>query len=575
LTSNFQSMIAFQAVINYSDITGKSVPRDPLALLKGYRTEDILLCLTKLNALLYQLRSNENRDLEILGMVFFDQFGKDAPDITQIKRICKGGIHLFSAQAVAMMMAYCLENFTEEEDPNRNDAVIFFEELFSTVLIFNKLYYDKFKGNDIDSLESAFQFDCMQQGYLRMHPIHTLITLSKFAFLSRFMADHEPLRSYSFSYCTRMGLANPYYFGRFFRDIFEWSIAPLNQGKHIILSEHVNSRLLKEFSLDRSAQSSQKTYSVNMDVVPKPFFPVEKGALVLDYSFFQYSLEDGFIWSFHKNELKDSRQFRNYNGFQGYMGLNYFERFLVGNLLEKIFHRKGQLIISDEKYQDFIIRASPRDIFIFEVKMTGVHGKTLESLDYKEFRKFLDDNFLSSKQEKGKAKGIHQLLGQVDHFCDQDAELLGKLGVSSTKNLNIYPVLICSDSSMNFLGVNYYLNETFMPLLEDRRKSFQSIRPLTVLHVDMLLEYFAMWKEDGRCLAKHIQAYHKNHQGLEKQSTNGDIGNYVLSKRSFTQFMRSKRLSDEIARSIDELTMTFDLYIGDFGVMEGEGNQAL
>jgi hypothetical protein len=559
-------MIKYQSVQGYTDLSGLSLPQDPLTFIREYPTDYILLRLSKVNAYLFQRESGKEVDMLILKEAVFEGLTDYIPELDSFQAILSEEKRLFSAHSIALLISSCLDNFVEADREQVVDTLRFARNLFKTITVFNQLYFSRFNGDEFGSFKGLFKMESMQQGHLRTNVPLKLITLMKFAFISKFMADHPALKEYSVAYFTKMGLGNPWLFGKFFLEVLTNATAGINSGKHILNVDGLPLQLIREFAIDRDSFAGKKGLSLNMDIVPKPFYFIDGDALILDYSFFQYAIEQGFFFSFYQNSLKGTKAFKNYNSFQSYIGLRYFEKFLVEKYLHAIFYRKDQQVISSEKYQDFIVKASPTDIFIFEVKMTSLHVKTLEDMDFDKFREFLYNNFLAERATDGKSKGIHQLVKQVGHLGNEDGALLASLGLKSAKKLNIYPVIICSDINVNISGVNDYLNQAFAPLIAEWRPTFQSIRPLTMMHVDVLVEYFGTLKKNKSALAGLVSSYFKNVDGLERLYKNdGFLQDYFLSKRSFSAYLYAKNLKGLLQETVDEMGRSFDLEIKDFG----------
>ncbi|ETZ20937.1 hypothetical protein [Pedobacter sp. V48] len=381
------------------------------------------------------------------------------------------------------------------------------------------------------------------------------------------MDEHEPLKKEAILYFKEIELGNPWFFGKFFLEVLVMGLARTNLGKHVLDLEGMPKGLIHEFELKIGDLKNKENLSVNMDIVPKPFYCHEEGqAIILDYSFFQYAIEHGFFYSFYQHMLRADLRFKNFNVFKGYIGLHFFEKYLVEKYLTAIFYRPEQKIIANDKYQDFIVRASSTDIFVFEVKMTDLNPRTLETLDFEKFKTYLNDNFIAEKGKTGKNKGATQLINQIDHLSTEGSELRTLLKVKSAKRLNIYPVILCSDVNVNIGGVHEYINATFNDLLKGRRTHFESVKPLIMMHVDVLIEYFGALKRNPSALKEWINAFLKQSANLQKRyQKHGGVHNYLVSKRSFGTYLAAKNRNDALSITLTEMAKSFDLNITDFG----------
>lgn len=556
----------YVAVLGYSEAFNKPLPSNSLDFLKDYPTEVVLLKLSKINAILFQENILTGIDIKIIREVIFydvpgfnekNEFGAFTPQS-----------RWFSSASISMLITDCVKNFIAV-DPNRSiNTLEFARNLLRTILVYNQLYYSRFRERDMENLEAVFKLEVMQQGYLRNKGPLKIVTLMKFAFISKFLDVHEPLKEEAVFYCQKVGLGNPWLFGKFFLEVLTMAMTNANTGKHVLDVEGMPELLVREFSLDVKSLKTKEQLSLNMDVVPKPFyFLTAKQAIILDYSFFQYPIEQGFFYSFYQNGSSAlSERFKDFPHFKSYIGLEFFERFLVEKYLKGIFFRREQRIVSTEKYQDFIVKSSASDIFIFEVKMVDVNVRTIEQMDYQKFKAHLDDNFLSEKGKFSKNKGVAQLVRQIYHLSESGSELKTVLGVKSSKQLNVYPIIICSDSNMNLAGVNNYLEFAFDEKIYEYRKYFQSIKPVMIVHIDFLVEYFGVLKKKPSLFAELINGYIKNKKNLEKRyKENGGIHNYYVSKRSFESYLNAKDFPDPMHATVNAMEETFDLEIVDFG----------
>lgn len=221
--------------------------------------------------------------------------------------------------------------------------------------------------------------------------------------------------------------------------------------------------------------------------------------------------------------------------------MHFFEQFLVSKYIQVIFYKQNQKVISSLEFQDFIVKPSSKNIIIFEVKMTDLHPKTIETMDFEAFKTFIDQNFFTSKESGGKNKGVSQIIRQMENLQKVVSELRGLLKVKHTHQLNIYPIIIYSDINLDISGVNSYMNEQFETRITDLRKSFQSVRPVLMMNINTLLEYFYLLKSDSSNLTSWINDYFKSIRNLKhKYKLSKNPNNYFLYNKSFTNYLTSK-----------------------------------
>lgn len=554
----------FLHVTGYVEAYHEPAPKASLSFVSSYSTDTLLLRLSKINAMLFQQIDNRMIDPEILReAIFCDVPGFEK--ITEFRPLFTDDKRWFAEGPIGLLIMDLLKNFKIIETLAPIEPLEFARNLFRTILVYNDLYYGRPRGVVLESLEGIFMMETMQQGYLRAKGVMKVDTFGRFLFLSKFIDSDEMLREEADMYCEKMKIENPWTFAKFFLAVLASAIHPQNWGNHMLDLAHLwPEKLMREFGADPMELAGKEKVSLNMDVVTKPFlFLKPEQILVLDYNFFQYALENGFLYSLYRHSSEKLRaKFKTYENFKAYIALEFFEKYLVGGLLDKIFHKKSHQLISTEKYQDFIVRASSCDVFVFEVKMNDLHPNTFENLDYKAFTsEFLDKRFLSDKAAGVKGKGVSQIIRQLAYLSEPNSELRKKLGIKRSEKMNIYPVIICSEHHMNIAGVNHYLNEGFKQKSKHLKDSFQSIKPLTVVHIDFLIKYFGLLRRNPALFGEWLNGYHRSKKGLEKlYDEKGGPITYLLSKRSLFGYMEMKKnFPSPYQATVDEIENCFDL----------------
>ncbi|SFA56522.1 hypothetical protein SAMN04488511_11624 [Pedobacter suwonensis] len=398
------------------------------------------------------------------------------------------------------------------------------------------------------------------------------ITLLKFAFLSKYLASDPTLIAKCKEYCDYLGLGNPWLFGKFFMELLTYSHSRENSSQHFLDVSQIPPKLVDDYTFSRngSVKKADKNISITFEIIPKPFYKLfEIYPMVLDYNYFQYAIDQGFFFNFYqKTSLKSSDRFKKYEDFKGYIGLHFFEQFLVKKYIEAIFYRVGQKVISTERYQDFIVKSAAKNILIFEVKMADLHANAIEKMDFAAFIDFIDNSFLSTKEVNGKNKGVSQVIKQVQHLAETNSELREMLDIKSADCMNIYPIIIYSDTNLDIGGVNRYVNTTFQNRIHELglKAHFQSVKPLLMMNVNTLIECFALLKKSPLTLTDWINSYFKSVSGWEKRySRENNAYVYFQLNRSFSAYMKSKLPPDVFDSNLRETRRSFDLDIVDFG----------
>lgn len=140
-----------------------------------------------------------------------------------------------------------------------------------------------------------------------------------------------------------------------------------------------------------------------------------------------------------------------------------------------LFYKVIDRILADKRYEkktgedmtkisdglpDFYANKGQR-VFLFEFKDIQLNRKVVTSGDYDTIIKAVENELVEN--EKGRPKGITQLANDIDkHLFD----IVGKERVS--EKLQVYPILVYSDSSFDIEGFNYYLNNRFHEIIRNR-----------------------------------------------------------------------------------------------------------
>ena len=139
-------------------------------------------------------------------------------------------------------------------------------------------------------------------------------------------------------------------------------------------------------------------------------------------------------------------------------------------------------------------------MFLFENKAITLSqsSKTSFNLDLlvDELRTKLVQN------ERGKPKGLSQLVNYIESFKEYRYKLLDKS--AKPEKCTIYPILVVHDTAFNTMGINIFLNRWFKDLLYEKDIQLR-IRNLTIIHIDDLLFYSSYLSS----LATIIDKYHK------------------------------------------------------------------
>lgn len=528
-------MDKFEIQFVLKDIFNEDVPLDHFAYLRKYSTKNILSKLAHINAILFNGR--EDSDIRIFHQVLF---GPDIPkSLNNILYIKLRQGTFFSSQSISLLIKQSLNNYMEDQDEDLlySDFAI---DLFRTILIYNEVFLNSInKDDDLKSFKSLFTLNVMQQTYIR--PLRFTNYLMRSAFMCNFLSQDKELKPFTIEFCKNYGMSDPWKISKFLIGLLDDN--GRGEGKFVINRSSIPPNLLKDWVIEVD-NNLENEISLNFDIIPKPLFQTgENEFVILDLSFFQFMVDQGFFYNIFKTSIANSdSKFNNFNNFKAYLGKKYFEEYLCKMFLEKTFYRRNQIIVSDEKYQDFIIKSTSDNLLVIEAKMLDINARVIEHLDFDGFKKNIDDNLLASKNGK-RNKGAYQIIQQLKQLVDvkNEDELNSLFKIKKVKNLNIYPILLTSDTNYSLVGTNKYLTESTNREINNLSVYFKSIRPIIIVNINVLIEYFPYLQQDKNNFTNLIKGYfneiNKWNDAFRKHD---DIYSYYQASQPFDEYLRKK-----------------------------------
>lgn len=538
-----KGMENLKAIYGYQDIFKSSLPSDAFSFLRKYSTKNILIKIAHINAIIYDL-GGEKHDSRIFEEVLFGQMSLARKTVSNLDYKLNTG-SFFASPHLSELIKEALNNYSESQDEDLSYGE-FAIDLFRTILVFNEKYNNKSSASsNLTSFRDVFALGALQQDYIRTaRPVTYYI---KFALMCKFLSEDVQLRDATINFCQDYGMASPWNISKFLMDLYMDTDKKV--GKFALEKTAVPPDFLNDWSINKEYIIQKKRLTLNFDIIPRPIFESSEDELIiLDFNFFQYTVDQGFFYRIFEKTIKPiGGKLGNFNNFKSYIGTAYFENYLCKILLQKIFSHKQQVIYSNKKYQDFLIKTSSDNLLVIESKMTDINVKALENVDFENFVEKIEENLLSKKEKVGKNKGAYQILQQLEQLCDSKnySEISDMLKIKNVKRLNIYPILLTSDTNYNIFGTNAFVNEKCTFDFTGIREKFQSVNPILILNVNTLIEYYDYFKRSKTNFTDLVKGYFKEigRQKQQYQSTK-DIYSYLMSSMSFDSYIQRK-LKDE------------------------------
>lgn len=233
---------------------------------------------------------------------------------------------------------------------------------------------------------------------------------------------------------------------------------------------------------------------VDVNIQEKPLYKVDHNTYCFLYikffvDKFFHSLLFDLAKELEKQGLLNTKKTPAYVQIKQLVGQKFTEQYLFYKVIDRI--------LADKRYEkktgedmtkisdglpDFYANKGQR-VFLFEFKDIQLNRKVVTSGDYDTIIKAVENELVEN--EKGRPKGITQLANDIDkHLFD----IVGKERVS--EKLQVYPILVYSDSSFDIEGFNYYLNNRFHEIIRNRNiPSNIHVKDLLMVNIDTLIMF--------------------------------------------------------------------------------------
>jgi hypothetical protein len=542
-------------VVDYTTAYGKPLPQDPFAMLRPYPTDLIVAYLAKINVILFQEPDCRSQAIKIFEHVFLKPQASTVDYQRTVDQLLSHEHQvIFAVQSISYLIKESLLNFRAAEGPEI-DLKLFNRNMFDTILIYNKIVYDT-DGTQLESYEGLWQIALRQQVYIRDFNALFYTVPIKFLLINRYFDSTPEGRQIMASFQKQLGLGQFWNFASTFMRLMQGVLGNERTGQYIFQRDQVPPQALELFSFDKSANRDQ--LSIHKDIIPKPFYELdENNYAVIDFSYFRYLLDQGVFWTiFFNSSLNQGDVGRQFNIFRSTIGKDYFERFLVGNLMKALYNKKHHVVIDCPPYEDLWIRPNQKDLIILEIKMADLNPLTSEGFDVQRFRDFIISNYAKPKDEKGGAKGAFQLARQLRLLENSKADALAKLKIGALKKLNVYPVIIYSDQALDVVCVNSLVKNIFEEYLAEEPGFSFTIKPLVMIGINTILEQFCHFTEDPTNFLALIRGYQAHIRGKQKDYLRfGGPFLYYEQHISFAEYANKVK-----GRPKDELTQNIQIF---------------
>ena len=232
----------------------------------------------------------------------------------------------------------------------------------------------------------------------------------------------------------------------------------------------------------------------NISIQEKPLYKIEENKYCFLYvKFFVDKFFHSLLFDIAKvvaeKGMINTQKVSAYVQLKQMVGQKFTEHYLFYKVINRVLadrryeKKTGQeMAKNSDGLPDFYARKAQR-IFLFEFKDIQLNRKVLSSENYETILKSIENELVES--EKGRPKGVTQLVNVIDkHF----EEIVGN--GQEKGNLQVYPILVYSDSSFDIEGINYYLNKRFLEILKKRNiRTDINVKDLVMVNINTLIMF--------------------------------------------------------------------------------------
>lgn len=305
---------------------------------------------------------------------------------------------------------------------------------------------------------------------------------------------------------------------------------------------------IKEFQMKEYCEELCVNSLFNKDKIELKYYPLLKDS-ENDNGYFVLNKAYLFLNFYHKIKYKvfqflteEYKVFNSYNDFSSEYAEKGSEEILFRNLIQLSLKNKYYEIIFNEKDKSLIdcIIINNKHIFLFEFKDYESINKLDAIYDYKEVEKIIEKNFV-------KKKGISQLISMINKLKSNSEfkEIIDRKNIKPN-TIEIYPVLVVSNSFYNVPSLEHYLSHKMMEKLSELDLGVKKVHNLAMIDLNSLVEltYYNNKFDLVKCLKEYA---------LKKKKFNENV--FVPNYPSF----RESFIKSDIVKNSDFLTQFLKL----------------
>ena len=238
-----------------------------------------------------------------------------------------------------------------------------------------------------------------------------------------------------------------------------------------------------------------------VNILEKPLYKVDDNVYcILFFKFFIdkffHSLIFDLAHAIEREGIINTTKTPAYIQLKQKIGQKFTEQFLFYTILNRTlvdngFHKYTGTELEEvfgQGMPDYIAYKSNK-VFIFEFKDIQMKLDVRGSQDYDKIINFVDHTLIAS--ETRKPKGITQLANVIEKHLDKAVNSWQING-----RLQIYPIIVYTDSCFDIEGFNYYLNNKFKVIMSGKSiNTIWKVKDLIMVNLDTLLMFEKAFKD--------------------------------------------------------------------------------
>lgn len=251
-----------------------------------------------------------------------------------------------------------------------------------------------------------------------------------------------------------------------------------------IRPEH--NQIFEGLTMDPTKVTSEKNWDSNFLAIKK--YPVMKFResifTILNRDFLKLKLYNGFIFDiFNNTKLKN--EFKSFDNFKSFIGKEITEKRIFQSLLKTLFNKETNILEFSEGdgHPDCYFRVKNK-ILLIEFKDYMMASNVISSNKTQKIKAEIENKFISN--EKGKSKGIQQIINQIHLLENENFSFDNNLDRSAISDIIIYPVIIYTDYQYSIPGINNFLNAEMQKRLNTLK--IKKVKPLSMINLSYLFD---------------------------------------------------------------------------------------